>query len=107
MAAKRILRYLKGTISFGILYSTKKGEDVLTGYSDADYAGDLQTRRSTSGYCFIMSKVAISGGSERQRSVALSTTEAEFTAACSAVKELIWFEGIVCRIRKENCFADG
>lgn len=70
-AAKRVVRYLKGTMHTGIQYSVNGME--IFGYSDADYAGD--TRRSTSGYVFIFAGGAISWCSERQRSDALSTTD--------------------------------
>lgn len=88
-AAKRILRYLKGTINHGI-YFQKSDSKILMGFSDADYAGDLETRRSTSGYIFMVNNSVVSWGSERQKSVSLSTTESEYIAASNAVRELIW-----------------
>lgn len=62
----------------------------LCGYNDADYAGDIETRRSTSGYVFLIGNSIISWGSERQKSVALSTTESEYISAAHAMKELVW-----------------
>lgn len=91
-AGKRILRYLKGTEKFGILYSVKRREEDFVGFSDADYVGDILTRRSTTGYCFFLCGGIVSWGSEKQRSVALSTTEAVYMAACLAVKELLWLK---------------
>ncbi|XP_031279312.1 secreted RxLR effector protein 161-like [Pistacia vera] len=75
-AVRRILRYVKSTIDYGLLY--KKGEDCkLVGYCDADYAGDHDTRRSTTGY--VVSLVwNNSWCSKRQPMISLSTTEAEF-----------------------------
>jgi transposase InsO family protein len=87
-AVKRILRYLKGTASFGLLYT--KGSTNLHGWSDADYAGDLDTRRSTTGYVFQLGKNTITWNSKRQQTVALSTTEAEYMALCHTSKEAIW-----------------
>ena len=58
-AAKRVLRYLRGTIDFGIFYR-KGGDDELVAYTDRDYAGDLEDRKSTSGYVFLLSSGAIS-----------------------------------------------
>ncbi|KAL9254347.1 Retrovirus-related Pol polyprotein from transposon TNT 1-94-like protein [Drosera capensis] len=87
-AVKWILRYLKGTsklcLSFG------KGELVLEGYTDADMAGDLDHRKSTSGYVFTFAGGAVSWQSKLQKCVALSTTEAEYIAATEAGKELLW-----------------
>jgi hypothetical protein len=54
MAAKRVFRYLKGTINFGVLYR-KGGSESLSAYSDSDYAGDVEDRKSTSGYVFMLS----------------------------------------------------
>lgn len=91
---KRIFKYLKSTINYGI-YVTSNNPIKLLGYSDADYAADKETRRSTSGFVFFYNGNIISWGSERQRSVALSTTESEYIAACVAVKELIWFQRLI------------
>lgn len=88
-ALKRILKYLRGTMNFGILY--KRGdEQCLKCYSDADYGGDVDTRRSTSGTLVTFNGSAISWFSSRQKSVSLSTTESEYIAASEAVKELVW-----------------
>ncbi|XP_060670943.1 secreted RxLR effector protein 161-like [Ziziphus jujuba] len=85
-AVRRILRYVKGTINLGLLY--KRGEECkLVGYCDADYAGDHDTRRSTTGYIFSLGSGAISWCSKRQPTVSLSTTEAEYRAATMAGQE--------------------
>ena len=82
VAAKRILRYLKGTLGFGMFYK-KGGKLKLIGYTDSDYAGDVEDRKSTSGYVFMLSSGAISWSSKKQPIVTLSTTEAEFITAAS------------------------
>ncbi|KAL5577449.1 hypothetical protein UlMin_019148 [Ulmus minor] len=88
-AVRRILRYVKSTIDYGLLY--KKGEDCkLVGYCDADYAGDHDTRRSTTGYVFKLGSGTISWCSKRQPTVSLSTTEAEYRAAAMAAQESTW-----------------
>jgi len=88
-AARRILRYVKGTFDYGLLY--KKGEDCkMVGYCDADYAGDHDTRRSTTGYVFRLGSGSISWCSKRQPTVSLSTTEAEYRAAAMAAQESTW-----------------
>ena len=65
---KRVLRYLKGTCNYGLVFVGGDG-DELTGFSDADWAGDLVTRRSTSGYVFQFGKSTISWSSRRQATV--------------------------------------
>ena len=69
--------YLKGTIDFGILYRLQDPKECV-GFSDADWAGDLDDRKSTSGYLFQISGGAITWKSKKQSSVALSTAEAEY-----------------------------
>lgn len=82
-AVKRIFKYMRGTIKMGITYGSDCVLDLI-GYSDADYAGDSETRRSTSGYVFHMSSGVISWASIRQQSVSTSSTECEYVAACQA-----------------------
>ncbi|CAL5408817.1 unnamed protein product [Camellia sinensis] len=94
LAAKRIFRYLKGTTNFGILY--KKGEQSgLIGFTDSDYAGDSNDRKSTSGYVFMMGSGVISWSSRKQPIVTLSTTEAEFVAATSCACQAIWLRRLL------------
>eukprot|EP00253_Pinus_taeda_P030134 PITA_30134 len=87
-ATKRILRYVKGTKQFGILYTTSECSDLI-GYTDSDWVRSVDYRKSTSGYVFHMGSGAISWASKKQSIVALSTVEAEYVvaiaAACQAV----------------------
>ncbi|KAE8676518.1 PLAC8 family protein [Hibiscus syriacus] len=86
---RRILRYVKSTIDYGLLY--KKCEDYkLVGYCEADYAGDHDTRRSTTGYVFKLGSGTISWCSKRQPTISLSTTEAEYRAAVMVAQESTW-----------------
>ena len=89
-AVKWILRYLRGTSDMKLCF----GCDDLTlrGFTDADMAGDVDTRKSTSGYVIIFAGGAISWQSRLQKCVALSTTEAEFIAATEAYKEMLWLK---------------
>jgi len=84
-AVKSILRYIKGTINFGILYKKTKDCHVM-GYCDADYAGDCGTRRSTTGYFFNLGSGPISWCNKRQPTMALSSTEAEYRSAAMAAQ---------------------
>ena len=97
-AAKHILRYLKGTVGFGIEYSKleQRESPKLVGFTDSDFASDKETRKSTSGYVFMLSGGAISWRSKKQTIVAQSTVEAEYIAMSFAVRELLWLQKI-CR----------
>ncbi|KAL9348429.1 hypothetical protein Peur_059795 [Populus x canadensis] len=98
LAAKRIFRYLQGTADFGLLY--KKGEHSdLMGFTDSDYAGDQDDRKSTSGYVFMLGTGAVSWSSKKQPIVTLSTTEAEFVAAASCACQAIWLRRILEEIQ--------
>jgi len=91
--AKTVLRYLAGTPNYGITYGT--GNRGLQVYCDADYAGDIDTRRSTTGYAFILNGGAITWSSRLQPTVAASTTEAEYIAAASTAKEALWLRKLL------------
>lgn len=93
-AVKRIFRYLRGTYDIGLVYGDSEN-CVLTGYSDSDYAADLDGRRSMTDYVFTVGGSVISWKATLQPSVALSTTEAEYMAVIEPVKEGIWLKGLV------------
>ncbi|GKU96667.1 hypothetical protein SLEP1_g9878 [Rubroshorea leprosula] len=93
-AARRILRYLKGTISFGILYA-KNDQFNLFGYSNSDWAGCVDDRRSTSGYAFFLGSDAISWSSKKQASIALSSSEAEHISLIAAACQATWTRRIL------------
>lgn len=93
-AIKRVLRYLRGTVEMGLRYDRGRGSK-LVGYSDADWAGDVEDRRSTSGYIFTIAGGPISWRSQKQQSVALSSTEAEYMALSSATQEAIWLRSLL------------
>ena len=88
-AVKRVLRYLKGTSRHGILYDGRLGT-TLRGYADSDYAGCTKSRKSTSGYVFLIAGGAISWKSKKQSIVATSSCETEYVSSCMASKEAVW-----------------
>lgn len=91
IASKRVLRYLRGTRNHGITFRGKEARGCI-GYSDADWAGDREDRRSTSGYVFQIAKGPVSWRSKKQTTVALSTAEA---ALSSAAQESIWLRKLI------------
>jgi len=102
LAAKRILRYLKGTIDFGVFY--KKGSNnILKGYTDSDFAGDLDGGKSTSGYVFMMGDGAVAWSSRKQPIVTLSTTEAEYVAATTCACHSIWMKEVLNSVEEDYC----
>ena len=93
-AAHRILQYLKGNPGKGILFK-RNGGLVLEAYTDADYAGSLVDRRSTSGYCTFLGGNLVTWRSKKQNVVARSSAEAEFRAMAQGVCELLWLKIIL------------
>ncbi|RVW41754.1 Retrovirus-related Pol polyprotein from transposon TNT 1-94 [Vitis vinifera] len=93
-AAKRVLRYLKGTVDLGVFYQ-KEGNGELMAYTDSDYAGDVDDRKNTSGYVFLLSEGVVAWSSKKQPVVTLSTTEAEFVAAASCACQGVWMRGVL------------
>ena len=87
-AVLRILRYLKGTLFHGLFYLAQSSL-VLHAFSDADWAGDPTDRKSTIGYCFLLSSSLISWRSKKQTFVAHSSTEAEYCALADTTSELL------------------
>jgi hypothetical protein len=84
-----VVRYLVGTANYGLTFG--ESNETLMGYCDADYTGDLDSIRSTTGYVFLMFGGAVSWSSRLQPTVAVSTVEAEYLSAGQAVKEAMWF----------------
>ncbi|KAH9751814.1 hypothetical protein KPL71_014449 [Citrus sinensis] len=92
--AKRILRYIKGTTNFGLLYSFSI-DYKLVGYSDSNWGGDVDDRKSTTGFVFFMGDTAFTWMSKKQPIVTLSTYEAEYVAATSSVCHAIWLRNLL------------
>lgn len=98
MAAKRVLRYIAGTRTKGILYNGSARIN-LKGFSDSDFAGDFETRKSTGGYVFRMCSGAVSWKSKKQTCVATSTCEAEYMSLCTASKEAVWLSRLLASLQ--------
>ncbi|XP_062535117.1 uncharacterized protein LOC134204311 [Armigeres subalbatus] len=93
VAAKRVVRYLQGTVNKKLYFNGSILE--LTGYTDADWAGDCKSRKSTSGYVFLFGGAAVSWKSTKQNSVSLSSMESEYVALCDAAQETIWLRRVL------------
>ena len=88
---KWILRYLKGTSHFRLLFDKNSVKEIgVMGFVDSDFAGDLDKRCSISGYVFLLCGSSVSWRASLQSITALSTTEAEYVSATEGVKEAIW-----------------
>ena len=96
-AVKRVMRYLRGTTKLGIHYSSECSNKLI-GYSDADWGGDVNDRKSTSGYIFKLNGGAISWRSKKQSCVALSTAEAEYIALSAAAQEFLWLNQLISEL---------
>ena len=87
-AGKSVLKYLKSTSKFGLVYEKdEKNSLELVAYVDADFAGDVHDRKSTTGYFVFLGKGLVSWSSRKQKVVAQSTCEAEFLALSEVVNE--------------------
>ncbi|WZZ34540.1 hypothetical protein YC2023_017941 [Brassica napus] len=93
-AAKRILCYIKGTINFDLYYSISD-DYKLVGYSDSDWGGDIDDRKSTSGFVLFIRETTFTWMSKKQPIVTLSTCEAEYVAATSCVCDAIWLRNLL------------
>ncbi|KAM1349822.1 hypothetical protein EV1_003832 [Malus domestica] len=93
-AAKRILRYIQGTLDFGIMYE-RNVKPKLYGFCDSDWGGSVDDLKSTSGYTFTLGTGVFSWASKKQKSVALSTAEAEYVSASIATSQVVWLRRIM------------
>jgi len=98
---KRGLLYVKGSIDKGLVFD-KNSSCALQSFSDADWAGDHEMRRSTTGFTFIFGGAAVSWGPKLQKTVALSTMEAEYMALCEARKEAVWLNKLVQSVASQG-----
>lgn len=101
IAAKKVLRYIKGAISYGLTFKTgEQNKDIkITAYSDSDWGGDIADRRSTTGYCVFVNDNLVSWSTKKQVTVALSSAEAELIAMTEVVKEVLWFTQLIGELK--------
>ncbi|KAK9074412.1 hypothetical protein SSX86_007010 [Deinandra increscens subsp. villosa] len=98
-ALKRILRYIKGTIAMG-LHIRPSPVTSLVSYTDADWAGCPDTRRSTSGYCVFLGDNLISWSSKRQSTISRSSAEAEYRGVAHVVAEICWIRNLLLELHR-------
>ncbi|XP_040964565.1 uncharacterized mitochondrial protein AtMg00810-like [Gossypium hirsutum] len=96
-AVKRILRYLQGTLSYGLRF-TRDSKFLLEGYSDASWGFDVDDRRSTSGFCVFLGGNPVSWSSEKQSVVSRSTAEAEYRSVAHTAAEMIWIQSLLAEL---------
>ncbi|XP_069361062.1 uncharacterized protein [Maniola hyperantus] len=105
IALKRVLRYLKGTKSLKLKYSREAVQrEWIVGYADADHAGD-RDRRSYSGSVFLCQGGAICWNSQKQKTIALSTAEAEYVSLSEAAKEAVFLRRFMAELTRKPCEA--
>ncbi|KAD3337749.1 hypothetical protein E3N88_33269 [Mikania micrantha] len=97
-SVKRILRYVKGTISFGLTYSRPHTTSIV-GYSDADWARCLETRRSTYGYSIFLGGNLVSWSAKKQPTVSRSSCESEYRAMANTAAEIVWVTHLLRELR--------
>src|SRR5271170_468109 len=101
-ALRRVLRYLKGTMNYGLVYhsTTQNGTDHIQVYCDSDWARDHKDRKSTTGYIIMFNRTAISHKSSKQSGVSTSSVEAEYIALATTATEVLW----ICTLLQELGF---
>jgi hypothetical protein len=97
---KRLLRYVMFTKNYSLVYS--KNTPSITGYTDSDYASSIDDRKSISGYLFKYGECSVSWNSSKQKTVALSSTEAEYVALTNAIKEGVWLKQLLSELGSQD-----
>lgn len=99
VSAKRILRYLQGTLGHGLVIPRTAPSELVV-YTDADWAGCPDTRRSTSGYAVFLGASLVSWSSKRQHTVSRSSAEAEYRTVANGVAEACWLRQLLLELRR-------
>jgi hypothetical protein len=99
-AVKKILCYVAGTCNWGLWFGQKKGNQaLLTGFSDADFAEDVDARKSTIGVIFFLTNNSITWQSTKQKVVAQSSCESEYIAAANATCQVLWLAQVLAEVQ--------
>ncbi|XP_047315455.1 secreted RxLR effector protein 161-like [Impatiens glandulifera] len=110
-AVKDILRYVKGTMNYGIQLRRGREVEELVGFTDSDLAGDTDDRKNTRGMVFYLNGNLITWSSQKQRTIVLSSCEAEFMAATVASCQRLWLRNLLsevlgCELRPVTLYVD-
>jgi hypothetical protein len=97
MAVKRILKYLRGTLRAGIKFTPDKST-LVSAFSDADCAGCVDDRRSTSGFAIYLGNNLVLWSARKQATVSQSSTEVKYKALANAMAEVIWIQAVLCEL---------
>ena len=100
-AAKRVLRYIRGTLSFGLRYQ-KVSNCKLISYTDSDWAGCADDRKNTSSYAHSLGSGVIPWASKKQQTIALSSSKAKYKATASATCQIVWLRRILTNLKEKQ-----
>ena len=113
-AAKRVVRYLHGTMEMRLIFGWESNNRLLRdpplygliGFADSNFAGDPDDRKSVMGYCFFLNRAVVSWCSKKQKTVSTSTNEAEYIALGHATREAVWIRRFINKMKLEvvECF---
>ncbi|KAH9672921.1 retrovirus-related pol polyprotein from transposon RE1 [Citrus sinensis] len=98
VACKKILRYLKATEDYGLMFKARDGIN-LTAYTDADWACDVDDRKSVGAYCVYLGQNLVSWSSKKQQTVARSSTESKYRALSTACAEIVWIQALLGELK--------
>jgi len=96
--AKKVMRYLKGTLNFGLRYGREEKLKLMA-YIDSDYGRDVDDRKSILGYVSMVNNVALYWSLKKQEIVTLSSTEVEYVVATSSGCHCVWIKRVLKQIR--------
>ncbi|CAM8928804.1 unnamed protein product [Rhodiola kirilowii] len=102
LALKHVFAYIRSTLDVGLCYKKRLNEFKLTGYVDADFGGDRDTRKSTTAIYYTLGDCCVSWKSQLQSIVTISSTESEYIALCDVVKEAMWLQGMLSEAKLFN-----
>ncbi|XP_059669518.1 secreted RxLR effector protein 161-like [Cornus florida] len=105
LAVKRIIRYVNSTLNYGLCYSSESNSEIA-GYTNVDWAGNKDDKKSTSGGCFHVGTNLVSWYSKKQNCISLSSCEAEYIAAKNCCTQLFWMKQMLLDYRVDQVHTD-